>query len=294
MMRSYSKYLFLFVLAIGFSSCEDVIQIKLDEGSKLYVVDAFVNNLREDQKVRVVYNDSYFSNKDAPPVTNASVVLKDLTVNQQYVFNYTTNGYYVYQLALTDTISKIGHKYQLEVTIDGNVYTAVETQKRTARIDSIASLYNDGTFGPPTKDTTFNCLLFAKDKADDIPDYYWIKTYRNDTLFNAPGDINICIDGTGGAVIGSSQDSIYFTPPATFLGFKNYRRFDKCKVEVHSLSRENYFFFIQAFNQINNGGLFATTPENVKTNIITPPGAKIKAIGRFNMATVAKKEIIVK
>ncbi|MGZ4043653.1 MAG: DUF4249 domain-containing protein, partial [Bacteroidia bacterium] len=61
------------------ASCEDVIQIKLDEGSKLYVIDAFVNDLRENQKIRVVTNDSYFSNREAPPVTNASVTLTDLT-----------------------------------------------------------------------------------------------------------------------------------------------------------------------------------------------------------------------
>ena len=293
-MKLYFKFLILFSSVLVLSSCEDVIQIKLDEGSKLYVIDAFVNDLRQDQKIRVVFNDSYFSNKEAPPVTNANVVLKDLTSNQQYNFTYSSNGYYVYAITPADTISRVNHQYQLEVTIDGNIYTSIEKQNRTAKIDSVASYYNDGSFGPPTKDSTYICLLLARDKADDQPDYYWVKTYRNDTLFNASGDINICIDGTGGIVTGAPQDSIFFTPPATFLSFKNYHKFDKCKVEIHSISRENYFFFIQAYNQINNGGLFATTPENVKTNIVTPEGVKTKGIGRFNMATVAKKEIIVK
>ncbi len=292
-MKLYFKFLFLLVSLFTLSSCEDVVQIKLDEGSKIYVVDAFVNDLREDQKIRVVYNDSYFSNKDAPPVTNASVVLKDITANQQYVFNYGSNGYYIYNLATTDTISKIGHQYQLEVTLDGNVYTSLETQKRSAKIDDVVPLYNDGTFLPATKDTTYLCYLLAKDKADNITDYYWVKTFRNDTLFNAPADLNFCIDGTGGAVVDASQDSISFTPPSIYIGGKLYKKGDKCKVEIHSISRDNYYFFVQAFNQITNGGLFATTPENVKTNINTPQGAKTKAIGRFSMATVVKKEIVV-
>jgi len=44
------------------------------------------------------------------------------------------------------------------------------------------------------------------------------------------------------------------------------------------------------FNQIirntNNQGLFATTFENVKTNIQTPANAPLKAVGFFNMTTV--------
>ena len=269
------------------SSCEDVIQIKLDEGSKLYVIDAFINNLRSNQTVRVLTNDSYFSNREAPPVANAVVVLTDLNNNNVYNFNYTGNGNYVYNLIAGDTIARVGHQYRLDVTIDSFTYTALAQQPRGASIDSIAVFPDENGFGPPKKDTTYSCYLFAKDKADNNPDYYWIKTFRNDTLFNQPSDININIDGTGGIVTGAPQDSIDFTPPSTFLGFKTYKKGDSCKVQIHSISKESYFFFIQSSNQINNGGLFATTPENVKTNIISPNNAKTKAIGRFNMSTVS-------
>jgi hypothetical protein len=287
-MRVIFKFILLTSSFLFLSACEDVVQIKLDEGSKLYVIDAFVNNLRTPQTIRVVTNDTYFSNREAPPVTGAVVVLNDLTANTQYNFNYVSNGNYVYNLLPGDTISRINHQYQLNVTIDGYTYTSLTTQKRTAVIDSISSVLRDGSggFGPPPKDSTYRCYLFAKDKADDNADYYWIKTFRNDTLFSGSNDININIDGTGGAVVGAGVDTIDFTPPSTFLSFKQYRKKDTVKVEIHSISRENYFFFVQAQNQINNGGLFATTPENVKTNITTPKGAKIKATGRFNMASV--------
>ncbi len=169
------------------------------------------------------------------------------------------------------------------------------TQKRTAVLDTIVpQIKEGGGFGPPTKDSTFTCILFARDKADNNADYYWIKTFRNDTLFSGSGDINICIDGTGGIVIDAPQDTILFTPPATLLGFRDYRKYNTCKVQIHSISRETYFFFIQAQAQINNGGLFATTPENIKTNIVTPSDAKTKAIGWFNVASAVQKKIIVK
>ncbi|MBI2721838.1 MAG: DUF4249 domain-containing protein [Bacteroidetes bacterium] len=289
--------LFTLVICIitFFTSCEDVIQIKLDEGSKLYVIDAFVNNLREDQKIRVITNDNYFSNKEAPPVTNALVILEDATTGQQYTFNYQSNGYYVYPITALDTIAKLNHNYRLKVTIEGHTYTSTAAQKRTAILDTIIAGIDQGAgFGPASKDSAYNCLLYARDIADNKPDYYWIKTFRNDTLFAGSGEINICIDGTGGVVIDAPQDTIKFTPPSTLLSFKQYKKYNTCKVQIHSLSRENYFFFIQMQLQINNGGLFATTPENVKTNIITPEGARTKAVGRFNMASVVEKKIIVK
>jgi hypothetical protein len=246
--------------------------------------------------VRITTSDSYFSNREAPAVLGANVVLKDLSANKQYTFTYTSNGKYAYPITSADTISYINHNYELNVTIDGYTYTSFMTQKRTAIIDSISALPAEGGFGPPappSPEAKFNCLLFARDVADNNPDYYWIKTYRNDTLFNQPADINICIDGTGGAVTDAPQAFIKFTPPATFLGFKEYKENNTCRVEIHSLSRDNYFFFIQAYNQINNGGLFATTPENIKTNIVTPEGAPTKAIGRFNMASVVTHSIVV-
>lgn len=273
------------------TSCEDVIQIDLDEGSKLYVIDAFVNSLPGNQVIRVTYNDAYFSDTQAPPVANASVVLTDLTANKSYVFNYSGNGNYVYTFT-TDTLNKVNHQYQLNVTIDGYNYTSLVVQKRPAKIYDILPEYNDGStgFGPAGPPFYF-CNLLAKDKTDANTDYYWIKTYRNDTLFNGASDINISIDGTNGAVNTADFDSSYFTPPITFLGFKRYNKGDKCKVEVLSISRETYFFFVQASAQINNGGLFATTPENVKTNIVTPSGAPIKAVGWFDVSMLDSREI---
>lgn len=283
------KTLFKFIAPLAvllFCSCEDVIQVKLDEGSKLYVIDAFVNDLRIPQVIRVNTNSAYFSNNDAPPVSDATVVLRDLTANIDYPFTYGSQGNYIYNITPGDTIARAGHQYQLNITIDGQLYTALTTQKRGAKIDSIATeKIEPGNFG--STEVTYFCTLWAKDRADNNPDYYWIKTFRNDTLFQTPGDINVCIDGTGGPVTGLDVDSTYFTPPATFLGFNTFQPGSTCKVQIHSLDRGAYYFFTQAIQQINNGGLFATTPENVKTNLVTPEGAKTKAVGWFNMATVA-------
>jgi hypothetical protein len=275
------------------TSCEDVVQIKLDEGSKIYVIDAFITDQNQMQTIVITQSDNYFSNQEAPGVSGAQVSLTDLTNNTQYTFTYTNKGHYVYDSGTQPVIGTMNHAYELNVNIDGTKYTSMATQKRTAVIDSISALYFDGTGGFGTGEPYYNCFLWARDKVDQTADYYWIKTFRNDTLFGGPGDLNTSIDGTNGEVFDPNADTLDFTPPGIYLGFNSYQKNDVCKVEIHSISRECYNFLNQAVAQIQNGGLFATTPENVRTNIVTPSGAATKAIGWFNMASVTSKTKIV-
>lgn len=289
------KYIFIFIALVFVSGCEDVVQIKLDEGSKLYVVDAFVNDLREPQVIKVNYNDSYFSNRDPQPVPGVKVIVKDLTSGQDYIFADEGGGNHVLRQNAGDTMCRVGHQYKLEVTVNGVVYNALTTQKRTAVINNIDTNYVPaGTAFGQAFDAYYFCELQAMDVVAGETDYYWVKNFRNDTLFFEASDMgfSFSIDGTNGPVTGIDADSTNFTPPATFVLFKQFLPGDKCKVQIHSLSREAYNFFIQLSQQVNNGGLFATTPENVKTNLNTPKGAT-KAVGWFNVATVASKEIVI-
>lgn len=292
-MNKFTNTLILFASLALLSSCEDVVQVKLDEGSKLYVIDAFVTDQKQKQTIILTQSDAYFSNKEADGVIGAQVVLTDLTNNTQYTFTHTSNGRYEYDAANQTAISGLNHVYELKVDIDGTVYTSMATQKRTAVIDSISAIYNDGTGGFGAGEPFYNCFLWARDKVDQTADYYWIKTFRNDTLFGGPSDLNTSIDGTNGEVFDPNADTLDFTPPGIFLGFNTYQKNDVCKVEIHSISRECYNFLNQAVAQIQNGGLFATTPENVRTNIVTPSGAGTKSIGWLNVSSVVTETKVV-
>lgn len=283
---------FILALLVVFSSCEDVVQIKLDQGSKIHVIDAFLTDGTYNT-VHITTNDSYFSEGSAPFVSGALVTLKDLTSGTSYTFSYSGNGNYFYETNDNSVIGIVDHRYELNVTIDKITYSSFSEMKRRASIDSIGvqSVEQGGGFGPPPTVPYFFCYLYAKDKTDATTDYYWIKTIRNDTLLFGPSDINISIDGTNGPVNIPGLDSTDFTPPIVFLGFTRFYKGASCEVQIHSISKEAYFFFVQAQAQISNGGLFATTPENVKTNIITPADATTKAIGWFNMAAVAKAKV---
>ncbi|HWY10602.1 MAG TPA: DUF4249 domain-containing protein [Bacteroidia bacterium] len=280
------KFFAIILITLIFASCQDVVQIKLDKGSKLLVVDAFVSNLRTAQKIRLTYTDDYFSNQNPPPAAGASVVLKDLTNNLTYNFTDQNNGDYIFNLASTDTIGHVGHTYKLEVTFSGNLYTSIVDEKRPAKFDSISATYHNGSsvFAPKPG---YYCVLWARDPPGPISDYYWIRSSKNGTPYSQASDINLAIDGTGGSV--PSTDTLLFTPPAINQIIPRREVLnvgDTCAVEIHSINKETYFFLTQVINQTNNSGLFATTPENVRTNIISPEGAT-KAIGWFSVSSVS-------
>jgi hypothetical protein len=275
------KNIILLITAMAFTSCEEVIQVKLDQGSKLLVVDAFVNDLRTYQTVRLTNTDSYFSGQNPPPVTNATVMLKDLTANKTYTFFNNNNGDYLYPITVADTIAFVDHSYELNIIYEGNAYTSYARQKRSTQVDSISS-----NFKPKNSFTEegYYCKFWAFDQPGPEPDYYWIKAYRNGNFYNKGNQINLAFDGAYSA----GADGFIFIPPIseaiTPFG-ERYELNDICRVEVHSISKETYFFLLQVITQTTNSGMFATTPENVRTNINSPEGAT-KAIGWFNMATV--------
>jgi hypothetical protein len=288
-MKAIKTVLFILVV-IGFTSCEDVIQVKLDQGDPIITIDAFLNDMRSQQKVRLTFTNGYFSQTPNSPVTGATVKVKDLTSGLEYNFTDTNDGNYVFNLNSTDTLGRVGHNYELTVTHQGNVFTSTSRMNRTAQVDSIISEFKEGG-GFGDTDPGYDMSFLGFDIPGDTIDYYWIKSYRNGVFFNKGGDINICADGA----FGNGADGFPFIPPIAQGITPNGERFQKndiCRVEIHSINLPTYNFLTQVQTQTTNTGLFATSPENVKTNIKSS-SEKIKVVGWFCMSAVGFRERLV-
>ena len=276
---------------LGFS-CEDPVQVKLDEGSTLLVVDAFLNNTSATQTIRLKYSSPYFSNQPNSVPADAKVKIIHVRSGQVYDFKYQSNGAYEFEPTELVGFNAMNDVYTLQIELAGKVYLAETSLSRSAGIDSIGFSKIPPSFSQPTVNgVRYACRLWAKDSTGKTNDYYWIKTLRNDTLFQDVSDLNLSIDGTNGEVPLSEGPPNAFTPPSVFLAFKSYLPKDRCRVEIHSISKNCYLFLLQARNQISNGGLFAQTPENVRTNLVTPKGAVYKAVGWFNIAAISTASI---
>ena len=88
------KILIAILTVFTLASCEDVVQIKLDEGTPMITIDAFVNNLRTPQTIRLTYTDNYFSQKPNTTISGAAVQIKDVTSGQLFNFTDNSNGNY--------------------------------------------------------------------------------------------------------------------------------------------------------------------------------------------------------
>lgn len=283
----------IFSLIFLLASCTDVIQVSVPNGTTLVVVDAFINNKPEPQTVRLTTTADYFSNAPTPPLLGATVSLNDLTNNRTFTFTPDGNGNYVYTPQPTDSMTQIGHKYQLNISCNGNSYTALSTLNRTMPIDSIIfrSRQRDLAGDYPNDTTTprrYFPLVIAKDIAG-AADYYWLKVYKNGVFYNGPNQLKNFqdggYDGTDGYLVNPQFSFFQLTTDENPIN-----RYDVCTIEILSINKNTNEFLGQLQTQLTNSqnGLFAVTPENVKTNIQQTAGTQ-KAIGWFNMGASSSK-----
>lgn len=276
------KKILLIILTLYLVSCEDPIDIEIDNGESQLVVDAILTNSLNEQKVILSKSGNYF-NPSFNEVTNAVVSIKDnlgnvITLQNN---NSTTYSFIPTELPFNDNLS-----YTLEVVYDNNTFTSISKLRPVPTIDSITWNKEKTFFGD------IDSLIIAQFWSIDLPglgDTYWIRSKINGEYLD---NISIAYDGSTGS--GSSADNIPFIAPVRFS--ISPRSTDKdeilkyedvIEVELYSISHDFANFWKILGEQLNNGGLFATPPTNVPTNIknINPNGPK--AIGWFEISNIS-------
>ncbi len=278
-------YTILFLILLLNTSCEDVIQIQLDEGKKMVVVDAFINSLQDqDQYIILTYSENYFSQETFKPVLGAKVTIKNLISNAVYEFkDDSQNGIYTfYPSSTNDTICKANVTYELTIEHGNNKFTALSNTKRNTVIDSVA-------LGPDFRPTAASnkkiWYLFAKDVKGGPSDFYQIKSNQNKSFI-------LAWDATPTFL--SAFDGFNFVPPIAgniVSRNKELKSGDSIRVDILSITRQTYDFITQMRRTTFNSGLFATTMENVKTNLLSSGDTKV--VGWFSTSYAVSKTKIV-
>lgn len=263
-------------------SCEDKIDVETSFGEPQLVVNAWLNNLEGQQRINLSMSQAYFDNGPIPRVTGASVKVTELISETEYLFTDINNGDYIWQPTANEKLVNLDGNYKLEIIWEGNTFNAFARGNRTIPVDSITYEFEEvSTFN---EKEGYSAELHGTDIAG-APDFYWIKTYKNNQLLNRPGLVNIAYDGAGGP----GADGFPFIPPIRSRATDNdnlYQMGDSIKVEIYSIDREAFFFIQQAIGQLQNGGLFATPPENIRSNVINLNERGPKALGWFGTSLV--------
>lgn len=281
-LRNYMFRIFFLLLSATFlSACEDVVSVNLEPSRPQLVIDAFIANRNTPQTIRLTSTTSYF-NTTTLPVQGAEVIVENLTQNRRFVFTDTQqNGEYRWQPVGNERLGSIGDNFRLTVTYQGNTYTASSPLNRTTTVDSITYEFRERPNIGDDKEG-----YYAQFYGSDLPgqdDFYWIRAYKNGKLLIKPTLINYAFNAVRGGS-GAGSDGFVFIPPIRNRITDSqdpYQVGDEVRVEIWSINRPTHLFLEQAENQINNSGLFARPLENTRTNIVSPAGVSLPALGWF-------------
>jgi hypothetical protein len=284
------KYIFksipLLAILVFLPSCEDVIKIDLPKGKPLFVVDAFINDFNEKQIIKLSNSTPYFETQNAAPINGATVTVTDITKNRSYNFVFNGNGSYELNnpILAGDTLVVENHFYKLKIEYNGDVYESETKVNRNTTMDTLRYIPRpqQGDIRPG-----FFLEFIGNDISGSIKDYYWFRVKRNGKYIES--QFNVAANAGGGD--GTATDGINFIPPVSIFSNNpkndSWQLGDAVRVEMWSVEKIVFDFWNGVETESNNGGLFATVPENIVTNIKkTKSATEYSPVGCFSISQV--------
>lgn len=144
-MKAYIPILFVLILGLTLSSCEDIVTLNTPSSDHYMVIEATLTNVPGPQKIILSRSQDYFDNTDAPKIVGANVSISD-NEGREYLFKESKAdmGTYVWTPTTpTDIFGKVGKTYKLTVKAANEIFTASETMKRVPPIDSILYQFDE-------------------------------------------------------------------------------------------------------------------------------------------------------
>lgn len=287
---------FLLLTSVIFSSCEDVINPQLESAEPVLVIDAWINNLPDSQKVILTRTQPYFQNILPPTVSGATVTITDQN-GTIFTFLEDKPGEYVWVPVGNDVFGTLGINYTLSVQTNGETFTAESRMGRVPVVDSITFFVQEGN---QFIDDLYQAEFWAKDPVE-TGDAYWIKFYKNSIQQNKPSEIITAYDA--GFTKGGNFSGVEFIPPIRrainpFDADENdqllspYQVGDSVSVQIHAVTEAAFNFLNQVAIQTDRPGgfseLFSTPLANVSTNIRNTNATGSKVVGFFNVGAVSE------
>lgn len=291
-------YIILIIGAISIYSCEDPIDVELEDAETLVAVDAWINSNPEDQTIRLTSSQPYFNSSFTSGINNASVMV---TRADGEVFDFVGDGdgNYIWTSNAGSKLGEVGDEFKLEINVNGDILTS---ETKLYRVPVVDSIYQEFVTDMGFIDGIMIEIL-TRDLVG-VGDTYWIKTFKNGVYLNRADEINIAYDA--GFDSGAETDGFVFIPPIRFLlnpfedddptdsiDVPSYIPGDHVRVEIHSISNEAFTFMETMRDQLLNSdnGIFAEPLANTRGNVKASSGKTV--LGVFNVASISAEERII-
>jgi hypothetical protein len=276
-------------LVFLFSSCEDVIDVDLDQGKSQLVVDALLTNDSSLQIIRLTKSADYFLNAPTPAASGAIVSVLGPN-GKTFTFANTGNGSYTYDPNTNGRLDSVGFMYQLNLVYENRTYISTSLLNPVPPIDSITYSFEENELG---QEDGYYAQFWATDFFGR-KDFYYIRAFKNGITIN-PDNPSSLILSEDAAFGGNGADGFPFILPiraSITNGDDPFALGDISSVELLSMNRDAYEFLEQVTIQANNGGLFSTPPANIKSNIKAADGSsQDEVLGVFSLSSISKNSI---
>ena len=250
------------VLSLLFLSCEELIEVDLNDSDPKLVIEAEITNNGNKQEILISRTVNFDDDKPFEPIVNAQVTLTN-NHGKSFHFPHDKNGVYVspnfISLNTSDT-------YFLNVEVDGQQYNSTSKMDEYVEIDSLG-VTKEEIFG----DSYYFINMKFHDPAG-VPNYY---------------KYNISINGSPFEFSGAYRDKFYDGKQITQqIGGGNLDDFklgDEVIVRRSSVSKETYKYWseVQAANPGN------AAPGNPTSNISNG------ALGYFSISNAKDYSVII-
>ncbi len=262
------KKIIVIVIVLVFTfSCEDVIEVDLNEGQTRLVIDASINWLKNttgnEQSIRLSLTAPFF-NEDVQPANGAIVSISDLNGN---TFNFIEDGN-TGTYSNSNFIPVIDGIYTLSIVYNNELYTATETLKSVTPIDFIEQKDDGGFLGEDIE-----LKAFYTDPAN-IENFYFFEFVSD---FSPIPTLEVYEDRftDGNQIFGFYSDEDL--EPGNVITIRN-----------HGVSERFYNFMFTLLQQGSEegGGPFETQPATVRGNCINQTNSDNFPFGYFKLSEV--------
>ncbi len=259
-MIRYKNILVVFLILI-FSSCEEVVDIDLQESSPRLVVEASIIWEKETngntQIIKLTKTTPYFQTENSA-AEGASVTITSDSGNL-YDFSEIEPGIYIN----SRFIPELNNEYELTIEYKNEIYTAIERMIPVVELVEVEQNLNGGFSGNDIE------LKAYYNDPPDIKNYYLFKFFFEDFSLQISDD-----EFTNG-----NRTFAYFSNEDLSIG-------DDVNFEIQGISEQfyEYLYILSSQAGESNGGPFQTQPTTVRGNIINETNSDNFAFGYFRLS----------
>jgi hypothetical protein len=263
MQHSKLKYGVIIVL-IACSSCQKVIDLKLNNSATQLVIEANITDQLEVQYITVSQSIPFTNTNTFPGVDGAQIAVSDSSGRTHKFFEIEPGVY-----ASSPFYGVYGATYQLNVKVSATVYTAKSTMPYPVKLDSISAKNN--AFDKKNGRTI---VVNYKDPPNIANQYRFVLLVNSGQVSDVFANNDSFSDGR-------------YVKMELFQSATTIKSRDTVSVEMQSIDKNVYKYWFSLAQQAGNGPGGATSPANPPSNINN------NALGYFSAHTTQTKSIIV-